>query len=105
VSHQALLPVIPVKLQSCFNVTNVTKVTVATVKQRMIGEIFEMNKLTTRFYLILQALREEHGQDLIEYVLIGGVVGLAAIAGMSNLASNLNTAFGTIGGHISSNVT
>jgi len=64
-----------------------------------------MNKLTVRLYLMLQALREEHGQDLIEYVLIGGVVGLAAIAGMNTLATDLNAAFGKIGGHISSNVT
>jgi len=58
------------------------------------------------FRLALQrCLADESGQDLIEYVLIGGVVGLAAIAGMSSLATNLNTAFSTIGGHVSSNVT
>jgi pilus assembly protein Flp/PilA len=58
------------------------------------------------FRLALQRwLADESGQDLIEYVLIGGVVGLAAIAGMSSLATNLNTAFSTIGGHVSSNVT
>lgn len=53
----------------------------------------------------LRCFGSEDGQDLIEYVLIGGVVGLAAIAGMNTLASDLNTAFTTIGGHISSNVT
>lgn len=64
-----------------------------------------MNKLTIKLYLILRALKEEHGQDLIEYVLIGGVVGLAAIAGMNTLATDLNTAFSKIGNHISTNVT
>ena len=64
-----------------------------------------MNKLTLKIYSILQALKEDHGQDLIEYVLIGGVVGLAAIAGMGTLANDLNNAFAKIGGHIASNVT
>jgi Flp pilus assembly pilin Flp len=55
--------------------------------------------------VILQALREEQGQDLIEYVLIGGIVAVGAIAGMGNLAANLNAAFTTIAGHISSGIT
>jgi Flp pilus assembly pilin Flp len=64
-----------------------------------------MNKLTLKLYLTLKALREEQGQDLIEYVLIGGIVAVGAIAGMGNLAANLNAAFGKIATHISSNVT
>ena len=63
-----------------------------------------MNKLTLKLYLALQALKEEHGQDLIEYVLIGGVVGLAAITGMGTLANKLNAGFTAIGNHISTNV-
>jgi pilus assembly protein Flp/PilA len=47
-------------------------------------------------------LKEEQGQDLIEYVLIGGVVAVGAIAGMQGLAANLNTAFGNLGGKVSS---
>jgi Flp pilus assembly pilin Flp len=64
-----------------------------------------MNKLSLKLYLTLQALREEHGQDLIEYVLIGGIVAVGAIAGMGNLAGNLNAAFTKIAGHISTGIT
>jgi pilus assembly protein Flp/PilA len=56
-----------------------------------------MYKLTLRLYLILRALRAEHGQDLIEYVLIGGVVALGAVAGMSSFAQNVNAAFSNLG--------
>jgi len=56
-----------------------------------------MNKLTLRLYLMLQLLRDEDGQDLIEYVLIGGVVALGAVAGMSSFAANVNAAFSNLG--------
>ena len=61
-----------------------------------------MNKLMIKLYVTLQALRDERGQDLIEYVLIGGVVAVGAIAGMGNLAANLNAAFGNIATKVSS---
>ena len=61
-----------------------------------------MNKLTSKFYLALQALQEEHGQDLIEYVLIGAIVALAAIAGMSTFAGNINSAFTNLGTKLTS---
>jgi pilus assembly protein Flp/PilA len=64
-----------------------------------------MNALLFKLAVALRCWADENGQDLIEYVLIGGVVGLAAIAGMNTLATDLNAAFSTIGGHISSNVT
>lgn len=56
-----------------------------------------MNKLTLALYIKLQAFREENGQDLIEYVLIGGVVALGAVAGMGTFANSINTAFGSLG--------
>ena len=61
-----------------------------------------MNKLMLKLYLTLQALREEHGQDMIEYILVGGVVALGAIAGMQTFATNINTAFMTLGAKLSS---
>ena len=56
-----------------------------------------MNKLMLKLYVVLQALREEHGQDLIEYVLIGGIVALGATAGMQTLATDANQAFSALG--------
>jgi pilus assembly protein Flp/PilA len=65
-----------------------------------------MNNLTLKLYLKVQALREalrdECGQDLIEYVLIGGVVALGAVAGMKTFASNVNTAFTSLGSKLTS---
>ena len=41
-------------------------------------------------------LREE-GQDLIEYALVVALIAFAATAGMSSLATGINTAFANIG--------
>jgi Flp pilus assembly pilin Flp len=37
--------------------------------------------------------KEESGQDLIEYALIGLLIALGAIAGMSTVASSINAEF------------
>ena len=50
-------------------------------------------------------LMNEEGQDLIEYALVVALIAFAATAGMSTLASNINTAFGNIGGKLGSYIT
>lgn len=47
-------------------------------------------------------LREESGQDLIEYALVAAILALAAVAGMSTLASNISNAFSAVGSKLSS---
>jgi pilus assembly protein Flp/PilA len=47
--------------------------------------------------VMLQILKDENGQDLIEYALIVALIAFAATAGMSSLAGSLNTAFSHIG--------
>ena len=42
-------------------------------------------------------MRLEEGQDLIEYALIVAVIAFAATAGMSSLATAVNSTFTTIG--------
>jgi pilus assembly protein Flp/PilA len=42
-------------------------------------------------------LMDEDGQDLIEYALVVALIAFAATAGMSTLASKINSAFGNIG--------
>jgi len=49
-------------------------------------------------------LRDESGQDLIEYALVAAIIGLAAVAAMSTLASTVSNAFSAVGSKLSSAV-
>ncbi len=50
-----------------------------------------------------QALvREENGQDLIEYALVVALIAFAAVAGMNTVATKINAAFSTIGSKLDS---
>jgi pilus assembly protein Flp/PilA len=50
--------------------------------------------------LLRKLHKDESGQDLIEYALIGLLIALGAIAGMSTLASSINSEFTTIAGKL-----
>jgi len=53
--------------------------------------------------LILRALKDdESGQDLIEYALVAGLIGLGAVAAMSSLATTIGTAFSSVGSSLTS---
>jgi len=41
-------------------------------------------------------LKEESGQDLVEYALILAMIAIGAIVGMNDLANGINTAFNTV---------
>ncbi len=56
-----------------------------------------MRSLSMHLYLTLRRLKDESGQDLIEYALVVALIALAATAGMNDVASNINTAFNKIG--------
>jgi pilus assembly protein Flp/PilA len=49
-------------------------------------------------------LNDESGQDLIEYALVAGLIGLGAVAALSGLSTKIGTAFTTIGTTLSTNV-
>jgi pilus assembly protein Flp/PilA len=53
---------------------------------------------------MLNLIAEESGQDLIEYALVAGLIGLAAVAAMSTLATKISTAFNTVGSQLTSAV-
>jgi pilus assembly protein Flp/PilA len=55
-------------------------------------------QLLSRFH------HDESGQDLIEYALVAALIALAAVAGMSFVASAINNAFSNIGSRLSSAV-
>ena len=48
-------------------------------------------------YVLTLIHKDEEGQGLVEYLLILALVAFAATAGMSSLASGLNSAFSQIG--------
>ena len=56
-----------------------------------------MRNLFTKLYVNLQALKEESGQDLIEYALVVALIAFAATAGMNTVATDINQAFTNIG--------
>jgi Flp pilus assembly pilin Flp len=50
--------------------------------------------------LIARFVRDEQGQDLIEYALLGSFVSLAAYAGASYLGTAYNNWFSAVGGAV-----
>jgi pilus assembly protein Flp/PilA len=45
---------------------------------------------------VRNAVLNEEGQDLIEYALVAALIASAAVAGMNNLATTINTAFASL---------
>lgn len=56
-----------------------------------------MKDLLIKLSVMFEMLKDEKGQDLIEYGLLVALVAFAATAGMSALATDINTAFTKIG--------
>ena len=56
-----------------------------------------MRKALLRLYVAAQMLRDDRGQDLIEYALVVALIAFAATAGMNTVATAINTAFTNIG--------
>jgi pilus assembly protein Flp/PilA len=49
-------------------------------------------------------LWDESGQDLIEYAIVAGLIGLGAVISMSNLTTKLKNAFNSIGNQLTNAV-
>jgi len=54
---------------------------------------------------MLQILKDESAQDLIEYALVVALIAFAATAGMGSLASSINLAFNHIGTKMTTYIT
>jgi len=59
-----------------------------------------MKNLLMKLYVKAQILREDKGQDMIEYALVAALIALAATAGMGTMANSINLAFTTIAGKL-----
>jgi len=46
-------------------------------------------------------VKDESGQDLIEYALVAGLIGLGAVVAMTGLSGKISTAFNTVGNNLS----
>ena len=53
----------------------------------------------------LQLLKDESGQDLVEYGFVVAFIAFAATAGMSTFASDINSAFGHMGSTLTASLT
>jgi len=61
-------------------------------------------KLYTKAQIVLESLKEENGQDLVEYALVIAVVCLGLISGMNTLANGINAAMTTLGSNLNAAV-
>ena len=61
--------------------------------------------LMNSLYAYLRNLiTREQGQDLVEYAMVFSVIAFGAVAGMSGLASAINTTFTTVANTLSNSV-
>jgi len=60
-----------------------------------------MNDLT----ILNNLLRDESGQDLIEYALVAALIALGAIAGMHSTATGISKAFSSVSSDLGSAIT
>ena len=58
----------------------------------------------TKLYVWAKMWLDDSGQDLIEYALVAALIALAATAGMTGVASAINSAFSVIGTKLSNYV-
>lgn len=50
----------------------------------------------------IRMIKEDSGQDLIEYALVAALIALGAVAGMKTLSSDIGTAFTSVGSALTS---
>ena len=63
-----------------------------------------MKNLTLKLYVRMQALtdamRDENGQDMVEYAVVMGLIALGATVAMKGLATTIGTGFTAVGTHL-----
>jgi pilus assembly protein Flp/PilA len=55
-----------------------------------------MLKLYVKVQQLMQSMKDESGQDLVEYALIGALIAVACTASMTALAAAITAEFGAI---------
>jgi pilus assembly protein Flp/PilA len=60
------------------------------------------NPLTRRRALLAQLVRDDSGQDLVEYALIAALIGLAAVTSAHGVAVSVSSAINVVGSGLTS---
>jgi pilus assembly protein Flp/PilA len=60
-----------------------------------------MNRMLTR---ATRWVRDDRGQDLIEYALLAALIALAAVVAMTATGTSINDLFNTVSGRLNSSV-
>jgi pilus assembly protein Flp/PilA len=60
-----------------------------------------MKNLINKLTLAIHAIKNDEGQDLVEYALVVALIAFAATAGMNQLATSINGTFSNIAGKLS----
>jgi pilus assembly protein Flp/PilA len=64
-----------------------------------------MKNLLHKLNLAIHSLRNDEGQDLVEYALVVALIAFAAVGAMSGLATSINNSFTKINVALTSNIT
>ena len=59
-----------------------------------------MKNLIAKLQVAYMNLKSDEGQDLVEYALLIALIAFACTAGMSTLATSINSAFNSIAGKL-----
>jgi pilus assembly protein Flp/PilA len=54
--------------------------------------------------LFIALMKDESGQDLIEYALVAGLIALGAVVAMTGLSGKIGNAFNSVGNNLTSAV-
>jgi pilus assembly protein Flp/PilA len=57
-----------------------------------------MKNLIAKLHIAIMNLKNEEGQDLVEYALLIALIAFACTAGMGTLANSINSAFAHVAG-------
>jgi pilus assembly protein Flp/PilA len=60
-----------------------------------------IRKITQAFVVFF---KDESGQDLIEYALVAGLIGLGAVIAMTGLSGKIGNAFNTVGNNLTNSI-
>ena len=50
--------------------------------------------------LLVRLMRDDEGQDLIEYALLAGFISLVAVAAITTVGTNVNTVYTKVGAQV-----